>query len=124
MLKRIVPEGGLIPRGYGCAYRLMTTRESVFYPIPLNWIAGWWREALWFLQDGPLDRSAVALAAAKNIGFQCGYETGQREARDARDGTERDAYRRGALWGLAFFRASLRGEKSPLPEFGVYGPQA
>ena len=53
MLKKVVREMGLVPRGYGVAYYNPFRKGAVCYPIPLNWFVGWWRKVCDYLLRGP-----------------------------------------------------------------------
>lgn len=55
ILNRVeVPEGTMIPKGYGVAwYEPMNRWRAVCYPIPINWINGWARLTWIFLMRGP-----------------------------------------------------------------------
>ena len=62
-------EGERFPKGYGLAWRLYDEMAIVAYPIPLNFLARWFREVYLFLkfQGG----------ARKNENYLLGYEKGR-----------------------------------------------
>lgn len=59
----LIPEGGLLPRGYGIAWRELDRDGVVVMPIPLNILAGWIRNLWHWLRRGvrpsAFDRAAI-----------------------------------------------------------------
>lgn len=52
-MKRVIAHGDSFPAFYGLAWWRQTEMTGVCYPIPLNWIARWVRDAYYFLMQGP-----------------------------------------------------------------------
>ena len=49
---REIPEGGVIPRGYGIVYRHWDRLSTAVAPIPLNFLIKWALGLYWRLQRG------------------------------------------------------------------------
>lgn len=75
---RQIAEGERIPRFYGVAWYLPYSHASYCLPLPLNWIAGWWRTAWLRLQRGPDD----PLQEARRGGYSEGYSIGRSAGED------------------------------------------
>lgn len=43
-MKVLIPEGGIIPRGYGVAWRANEYMKVACYPIPINLIVRWFND--------------------------------------------------------------------------------
>jgi hypothetical protein len=77
-----IPEGGLIPQGYGVAWRAMDRAVIVCLPLGLNVLAAWGRRLLHWLRFPPtLAAEERALRAAYEQGWSFGHEAGIREVR-------------------------------------------
>ena len=50
MIIKRIPEGGLIPRGYGIAWWEDIHMRAVLLPMPLNVVVGWARQGLIWLK--------------------------------------------------------------------------
>lgn len=68
-MKKLVLEGGLVPKGYGLAWHEYDRRISVAYPIPLNFVASWLRR--------------VKILLVQNRTWQSGYDRGYRQGLEA-----------------------------------------
>ena len=51
-MKKIIEEGGLIPRGYGVAWRSNYGMKVVCYPIPINLIVRWFNDCWCSIMHG------------------------------------------------------------------------
>lgn len=76
-LKKVIEQGEMRPPFYGRAYMTDFSGEMVCYPIPLNWIVGWWREICWYLQRGPWGYKNKELKALLRKEYERGYIDGQ-----------------------------------------------
>lgn len=78
--------GGVIPDGYGFAYRETTRFVEVFYPIPLNIIVGFWRNVILgrlemgFFKSRFNQRLLVERTDGYNEGFKSGLRMGEHAA--------------------------------------------
>jgi hypothetical protein len=52
-------EGARLPAGYGHAYWNHESHLVVAYPVPLNWVAGWWQKLRWRVKSGPEKTSVL-----------------------------------------------------------------
>jgi|GEM_PF-6171247 hypothetical protein len=74
MIQRIVREGELMPRFYGIAWRNYFRREAVCFPVPLNVILAFARQAYLWIRLGHVEVSSDPRSA---------YEQGRREAQQS-----------------------------------------
>ena len=103
MIRRIVREADIVPRGYGIAYDVDYGRVRVCYLIPLNWFVGWGRRAYYWLGCGPADPVGDA--------FKRGWECG-------RSGRDERSYERGYVDGMRYVVETLRGGFAKVPGSG------
>ena len=73
-LKRL-HQGYRIPRGWGIAWFQYDRDIAVVMPLPLNWIAGWTRNAYYRLMAGPRECAFKAV-------YQRGFMDGEIHGRD------------------------------------------
>ena len=69
MLRALVPEGQRLPPFYGIAWIQAETMLAVCYPLPLNWLAAFFRDVRFFLKRGPHFRADAYLT-----GFRKGMD--------------------------------------------------
>jgi hypothetical protein len=80
VLKRIIPEGEVLPFMYGIAWTDIYSRRMVAYPIPLNFIIGFLREIYWRLQCGMRRTKFQAMIdESAKMHYRRGYEEGFRD---------------------------------------------
>ena len=84
LAKRQLRMGARIPWGYGAAWDSYSVRETVFVPIPFNFIAAYMRAIWFFLMKGPRDRLTErilqSLGSDHTTGFGVGYQDGEKAA--------------------------------------------
>lgn len=69
------------PFGYGFAYHLDYKNIAVCYPIPLNWLIGWFMEITWYLARGPISMIHHEQSAMRQRAFREGYCEGYSDAK-------------------------------------------
>jgi hypothetical protein len=84
-LRREVPQHELIPRAHGFAWWLPERAVAVFYPVPLNLILGFARNAFHWLRfaikPSVIDRAYYrGEAAGRRAGWEQGKESAIRES--------------------------------------------
>lgn len=80
--KKEIPEGAMIPTGYGFAWYDFPRNMKVCYPIPLHWIARvirtiWWRVKY----PGPMKMDEL-IGEMESKGFSRGYLLGHKDGMD------------------------------------------
>jgi hypothetical protein len=53
MIRKVIEEGEFLPRGYGIAWYEPHRSRVVLYPIPLNWVMSFLRDAWWIVRKPP-----------------------------------------------------------------------
>jgi len=85
---RRIREGYKLPFFYGIAYEEVGMRMTIAYPIPFNFLVGWFRQAFYRLLTGPrlkylmkLEQEVeVRLEQERSSGFRLGYKDGENRA--------------------------------------------
>ena len=87
-LRRFVPEGSVLPTGYGVAWRDFQRAGCVAYPVPLNLALGALRKLWHHLRVLPEDdiswQDKVAILTEERNRWRRHYESAAREAKDLR----------------------------------------
>lgn len=84
-----LPEGGIIPRGHGIAYRRPWLALAVSYPMPLHLLVAWTRTAFLGLRFMYAKVSPAAYQAEWEEAYAAGLERGRGQARIAASVMER-----------------------------------
>ncbi len=79
-----IGEAGLLPVGYGIAWRCEDRLQSVCLPVPINWIARWLRQVWIFLRfpewSAWEEKWTIRILDVKSEAYGRGFNEGYREA--------------------------------------------
>ena len=105
MVSRDIPEGELIPRWWGIAYRDFDRNAKVAYPIPLNFLVRWERDLrCWLMNVGrPGYRERIERRT-----YLRGRESAERASANY---TAHVLAERDAAWEKGFFAGVAQGAK-------------
>lgn len=77
-LRKVIPEGGYFPRGYGVAWRLVERDEIVCLPLGLNVLARWGRAVVYWLEYADPLSWERDLTLARHLGIAEGRKYADR----------------------------------------------
>jgi len=84
-IMKLIGEGETIPRFYGCSYMDYRTFKRVAYPIPLNFLVGWWKILQFRLKVGSGHNIGIkAWAHGNRKGYRDGHSDGYQEGLNRR----------------------------------------